>query len=102
MGTLLLEFTGHARQLIRCRPSIRSGLCDRVNLLPGAQARASIEHSGERTTLQKDAAKVGSPDPPGQPNVVRAGTASESWAGPSPRREAGEANPGDPYYSTHR
>src|SRR6201991_568413 len=44
VGTLLREFTfGHARQLDSVLVEHLAGLCDRVNLLPGAQARAFID-----------------------------------------------------------
>src|SRR4029078_11077248 len=44
VGTLLREFTfGHARQLDSVLAEHLAGVCDRVNLLPGAQARAFID-----------------------------------------------------------
>src|SRR6185436_296153 len=44
VGTLLREFTfGHARQLDSVLAEHLAGLCDRVDLLPGAQARAFID-----------------------------------------------------------
>ena len=44
VGTLLREFTfGHARQLDSVLAEHLAGLCERVNLLPGAQARAFID-----------------------------------------------------------
>jgi hypothetical protein len=44
VGTLLREFTfGHARQLDSVLAEHLAGLCERVDLLPGAQARAFID-----------------------------------------------------------
>ena len=44
VGTLLREFTfGHARQLDSVLSEHLAGLCERVNLLPGAQVRAFID-----------------------------------------------------------
>ena len=54
MGTLLREFTfGYARQLDSVLAEHLAGLCDRVNLLPGAQARASIEHPGRGDAAER-------------------------------------------------
>ena len=44
VGTLLREFTfGHARQLDSVLAEHLAGLCERVNLLPGAQMRAFVD-----------------------------------------------------------
>jgi len=44
VGTLLREFTfGHARQLDSVLAEHLAGLCERVNLLPGAQLRAFVD-----------------------------------------------------------
>src|ERR1700752_5516855 len=44
VGTLLREFTfGHARQLESVLAEHLAGLCERVNLLPGAQMRAFVD-----------------------------------------------------------
>src|SRR6185312_7485232 len=84
VGTLLREFTfGHARQLDSVLTAHLAGLCDRVDLLPGAQARAlsiSIRWCARSTDTPSRAPATGTPRSPASRSYAKD---SHPWSPPS-------------------